>query len=385
MGDRSLTHERAAFGTHSVSEFCDDVFGYLPRVDQRRWADTYVRGLLSTPGRKTVRHMARTLALPASAPQALQHFVTASPWRWEVAQRELARLAASSLSEPVWTSGTVLLEKRGSDSVGVRRHTDASGRRVNCQVAIGLFLADDRTSLPVSWRLLMDDAWCGDPERRRRARVPDSVTPLPAWALALDMVGQVTGPHTPGSVPLVFGPTAAPDVARLARQPALRRRGFIIEVSPDQPLVAVSGPGGPPPGPEATATASAVARRTRLRRRTGGDRPLSAFVRLAAEPGGPAGRQVLRLIAEPSSAEAARRRFWITSLRGAGVETVRRLARRSASTDATVRHMKSDLGLLDFEGRSFPGWHHHMTLASAAFRCRRPARRPGPCVEALSA
>ncbi|MFD7111052.1 IS701 family transposase [Streptomyces microflavus] len=385
MGDRSLAHERPAFGVHSVSGFCDDVFGYLPRVDQRRWADIYVRGLLSTPGRKTVRHMARTLALPASASQALQHFVTASPWNWEAAQRELVRLAASSLSDPVWTSGTVLLEKRGSDSVGVGPHKDPSGRLVNCQVAIGLFLADDRASLPVSWRLLMDDAWCGDPERRRRARVPDSVTPLPAWALALDMVGQVAGPHAPGSAPMVFGLTAARDTARLARQPALRRRGFIIEVSSDQPLVAVSGPGGPPPGPEVTVTASEAARRAGLQHRMGGNRPLSVFVRLAPESGGSAGRQVLRLIAEPSVAEAGHRRFWITSLRDAGAETVRRLARRSVSTDATLRYMKSDLGLLDFEGRSFPGWHHHMTLASAAFHRRRPSRRSGPCVEALSA
>lgn len=101
MGAQPVLREHSAPGRHSVSDFSSHVFGYLQRVDQRRWADTYLRGLLSTPGRKTVRHMARTLALPASAPQALQQFVTASPWNWETAQRELARLAVSALSSPV--------------------------------------------------------------------------------------------------------------------------------------------------------------------------------------------------------------------------------------------------------------------------------------------
>ena len=29
--------------------------------------------------------------------------------------------------------------------------------------------------------------------------------------------------------------------------------------------------------------------------------------------------------------------------------------------------MADRYGLFDFEGRSFPGWHHHVTLVSAAY------------------
>lgn len=32
--------------------------------------------------------------------------------------------------------------------------------------------------------------------------------------------------------------------------------------------------------------------------------------------------------------------------------------------------MGRSLGLLDFEGRSYPGWHHHMALVSAAYAFR---------------
>ncbi|WP_443054281.1 IS701 family transposase [Streptomyces sp. NBC_00683] len=386
MGAQPVLREHSAPGRHSVSDFSSHVFGYLQRVDQRRWADTYLRGLLSTPGRKTVRHMARTLALPASAPQALQQFVTASPWNWETAQRELARLAVSALSSPAWTIGTVLLEKRGRHSVGVRQHTDLpSGRRVNCQIGIGLFLTDDRSSLPVSWRLLMDDAWCGDLERRRRARIPDRLTPLPARALALDMVTQVAGRGVPGSLPLVFGLDAAWDVTHLALQLAFQRRAFVIEVPASQPVIPVSHPDAPAPVVARPVTAEEGARTARSRYRAAGDRPLSMPVRLASRPGAPAGRQVLQLIAEPSKTEAGFHRYWVTSMRGVGAEQVRSLARRSVTTDATLRHMKDDLGLLDFEGRSFPGWHHHMTLASAAFHFRHLDRLPAPVMEVRSA
>lgn len=33
--------------------------------------------------------------------------------------------------------------------------------------------------------------------------------------------------------------------------------------------------------------------------------------------------------------------------------------------------LEEDCGLLDFEGRSYPGWHHHMTLVSAAYTYSR--------------
>lgn len=43
------------------------------------------------------------------------------------------------------------------------------------------------------------------------------------------------------------------------------------------------------------------------------------------------------------------------------------LVRRSARSGAVLGSLADEFGLLDFEGRSFPGWHHHMTLMSAAY------------------
>ena len=43
--------------------------------------------------------------------------------------------------------------------------------------------------------------------------------------------------------------------------------------------------------------------------------------------------------------------------------------------------MKSELGLDHFEGRSYPGWHHHVVLSAVAYaflQSERRRRRTGP-------
>lgn len=58
-------------------------------------------------------------------------------------------------------------------------------------------------------------------------------------------------------------------------------------------------------------------------------------------------------------------RVWLTNLTHARPQTVARLIRH-AGDRAAVAALEEDFGLLDFEGRSYPGWHHHMTMVSAA-------------------
>ena len=50
--------------------------------------------------------------------------------------------------------------------------------------------------------------------------------------------------------------------------------------------------------------------------------------------------------------------------------------RSRAAVRATVAALRERFGVLDFEGRSFPGWHHHMTMASAAYAFRHLPDRP---------
>ncbi|MFG3016115.1 IS701 family transposase [Streptomyces cinerochromogenes] len=363
-------------GHPDLTAYSERVFGHLPRSDQRRWAAVYLRGLLATPGRKSGRRMARVLGLPSAASQSLQQFITSSPWDWESPRRELSRIAADLMPNAVWTTGAVLLRRGGTQSVGLhQRLVPESGRHINCQVGIGLFLTDGLRSVPVHWQLVLNDTWCDDPERRRRARIPHDVTPRPAWALTLDMLAQSAADRVAVSAPLVHSLDHSRDPSRLAAQLHQAGRDFVIEVPAHQPFTAIlPGRDASDPATMRTTTAAGLLEghvRTTPSLRGEDIRLGSATVRFhSPRATSPAARRTLRLVAEIPAARRQPSRFWVTSLREATPQAVHALALRSELTGRTVQRLQNDLGLLDFEGRSYPGWHHHMTLASAAYLYR---------------
>jgi hypothetical protein len=361
----------------STTDFAVDVFGYLPRTDQRQWAHAYLRGLLDTPGKKTVRQMAKAVTSSPGGAQALQQFISASPWDWTTAREMLARKAADALPQHVWTVGTAVEEKRGNHSVGVhRRFVPRLGRTLNCRIGVGLFLTSAAQSIPVDWTLLLDETWTLDEERRRRARIPDDVASRPVWADILHLVDRAAALRLSGAAPLVVDLGVSADVARLTEGLAQRERDFVVEVRPDQPLVMAR-----PDLADATSAvrpAPLTARRLLDRpTRTGRTQPhegirhlnaTSSLVRLAgAHPTSPAAQRTYRLIREQGTDGQQPSRFWITSMPKLRAGDVLALTRRPLRTAAALRELESDFGMLDFEGRSFPGWHHHMTLTSAAY------------------
>ncbi|MBX7550447.1 transposase [Streptomyces sp. NPDC004232] len=362
-------------GPDDLAAYSERVFGRLPRSDQRRWAGVYLSGLLSTPGRKSGSRMAQILGLPSSAAQSLQQFITSSPWDWEAPRRELARIAADVMPHAVWTTAAVLLRRGGTQSVGLQRLAPESGRHVNCQVGIGLFLTDGRQSIPVHWQLVLNDAWCDDPERRRRARIPHDVTPRPVWALTLDMINQAAADRVAVSAPLVYSLDHSRDPSRLVAQLNQTGRDFLIEVAPHQPFTAIlRGSNASEPATMRTSTAAGLLEhhfRSASPTRGQHARLCSVTVQFhSPRATAPAARRALRLVAEIPAARRQSSRFWVTSLRDTPPHVVHTLALRSELTALTVERLQHDLGLLDFEGRTFPGWHHHMTLASAAYLYR---------------
>ncbi|MFF0434057.1 IS701 family transposase [Streptomyces sp. NPDC004327] len=366
-----------------MAEFVETVFGSLPRVDQRRWADVYLRGLLNAPGRKTMKRLARQLPCERSAAQALQQFITSSPWGWSEPRTVLARMAARELPEYAWVTRTVVSEKRGHRSVGVhRRFVPELGATVNCQIGVGLFLASESEAIPVDWRLVLDPVWSGDAELRRLARIPDEAGSGSAWEQALEMAETADLLRRSERAPLVADLTATGDPALLTGALARDRREFLVRVRPDQPVLEAARAMAPsrgiaPPSPVTTAerlfeegtTGQRQVFPARFADGAGPARLSSALVRLpgaaGTAPGG--GGPFHRLLVLSSADGRTPPQYWISALRRRGVREVLSLMRRQQVVQSTVRVLGEDFGLTDFEGRSFPGWHHHMTMVSAAY------------------
>jgi hypothetical protein len=61
---------------------------------------------------------------------------------------------------------------------------------------------------------------------------------------------------------------------------------------------------------------------------------------------------------------------WITNLRRARVPNLVGLVKLGPQVDRDTARLSEECGLQHFEGRSFRGWHHHVTLVSAAHTYR---------------
>jgi SRSO17 transposase len=155
----------------------------FPRSDQVHRFRAYLRGLLEPGVRKNVESIAavagQSLVVEADLAQALQHFVSQSPWdtRRLLSAGRQQSLALRADRGAVWVVQDAAFAKKGQHSVGVmRQYARGVGRKINCQLGVviaqlgprGYFPLVARLYLPVSWlKENQDVASKGIPEEYR--------------------------------------------------------------------------------------------------------------------------------------------------------------------------------------------------------------------------
>src|SRR3990172_1962133 len=170
-----------------LAGFLNEVLAELGRSERRRWGDVYVRGLLSTGGRKAPAPMATGVS--DGNVQAMQQFIGQSPWPGEPLRQRLAqRLLAALQPAAAWIVDDTGFPKKGTHSVAVaRQYSGTLGKIGNCQVAVSLHYATDDAAMPLDFALYLPEEWL-EPDRRREAGIPEDVTFQTKWALALALI-----------------------------------------------------------------------------------------------------------------------------------------------------------------------------------------------------
>ncbi|MFE4455409.1 transposase [Streptomyces sp. NPDC056796] len=131
--------------------------------------------------------------LADSEVQALQQFVSQSPWGPLPVRRRNARRLSEVIRPQVWVIDDVSLPQCGRASAGVaRQYCGALGKRANCQVAVSVHAATGTASCPLDWQLYLPREWTDEPDRCRRAGVPDDVLHPEKWRLALGLLDNVS-------------------------------------------------------------------------------------------------------------------------------------------------------------------------------------------------
>lgn len=347
------------------------VLGTLERGDHQRWANVYLRGLLCAPGRKTISRIAAQEGAAETA-QSLHHFVSKSPWDWERMRAAAARWLEGEIAPRAWVADSLVIPKSGEHSVGVTKgFVPERGRVLSHQRAFGAWLSNGTVSVPVNWELLLGGPWGEDAERRRKAAVPEE-------AVAADPVGTVVGVVRAlrdrwglAPRPLVMDAGELPLAPLLA---ALQEQGlaFVVGVGPTTPVRGLA-PVSPESG-RAVGVGALLNRHRGLRtavhwRTPSGARGASLALRVPVGlPDLPATGDTPALVAvgEWRSARDPDPRVWISNLAGAGTAAGVQLGRLAGPVAEEAATALVERGALDFEGRSYPGWHHHATLVGLA-------------------
>ena len=383
--------------THWLDQF-KDCFGHRAQHVSLR---QYIDGLLGDSARKSMSAMLARVSEPTSY-QAFQHFITHAPWDAEALWKRLRAIT------PVRTGILILDEtsfpKSGPHSVGVaRQYCGAVGKVANCQVAVTAALWAGGRAWPMGVRLYLPAAWTSDVERRTSTRIPAAVGFQEKWRLALTLLRQTRAAGI--TLTAVVADAAYGDNSVLRR--TLHRLGlpYALGVSPTltvfrgtptlrldrtQPPPRNRGGGWPdrdPVGVRALSDALPARAWRRVQWRNGTNPPWEAsFAALRVTPATEWRRRHLApevwLLCERGLGPTGRRRHYLVSLPAtASLPQLVRLAHQRWAIEQHYQDLKSELGLDHFEGRSYPGWQHHMAISAVAYaflQTERMRPRQGP-------
>jgi SRSO17 transposase len=372
-----------------LREYCDFVLGTLSRADQRRWGEVYVRGLLYCEGRRSIKRIAEQVG--GCSDQSLQQFVNQSPWDPHPVRQRLASVLSHWLRPAAWVLEEVAFDKHGQQSAGVERQfVPSQGRVRNCQLGAVAMLASESATVPVDWRLSVPKAWDDDVARRKNAHLPADQRHQPYWRYQVEMLDDLSGDWGVPLAPVLVDARCCKAPEQLVAELENRGLEYLVRLSSEftarhrMALDARRVDNGRP----------RIDQRS-VRRFTVVWQPpaLTHYVRsqFAAVPAhlpvpveqpAAAARQVtLRrtLLMEWRLGGATPRGYWLTNMNDRSVAELASLVKIGPRARYDLDELTGSVGLGHHEGRSFGGWHHHVTLVSVAqtFRVLESMCPPG--------
>jgi SRSO17 transposase len=289
-----------------------------------------------------------------------------------------------------------------------RQYTGTAGKVTNCQIAVSVHAVTDTCSAPLDWRLFLPESWddtlASDPataaeiaKRRKQCGIADDQRHRRKWELVLDMLDeQALRGHTP---PVLVGDAGYGDATEFRLGLAERGVSYVVAVKDTtsaypgaaMPVHPVYSGMGRPPKPRYKGDAASLrdlaltAGRSALRRvtwrqgtkKTTGNPTAKMRSRFLAVRVRPANRNIPHaedgslpecwLLAEWPPGQPKPTDYWLSDLPvDTPIKTLVRLAKIRWRIEHDYRELKTGLGLTHFEGRSWTGWHRHVTMVTAA-------------------
>jgi len=332
------------------------------RRDLRVHSANYLRGLISRVERKNGWQLAEEL--DERTPTNLQHFVARSRWNADEVRDDLREYVVEHLGSK---NGVLIVDetgflKKGEKSVGVKRqYSGTAGRIENCQIGVFLAYRSDAGHALIDRSLYLPKEWAADAARRAEAKVPESVTFATKPALAREMLKRTLDAGVPAqwvTADEVYGSDS-----KFRRFCESRGLGYVVAIS-SQTHLFLNG------------------RRTRVDEHVQ-QMPKRVWRQLSCGPGLKGERLydwafvswpnpeddsftrgflVRRSLSDPDDLAY----FFTNAPKRTPLKTIVRIAGSRWAVEECFEQAKQEVGLDEYEVRSWVGWHRHITLSMLA-------------------
>jgi SRSO17 transposase len=186
-GDLSLLSQAA----EALAEVQARIGPRFRRSEARSRARRFLEGLLAPVERKNGWQLAE--ALGERGPRGIQRLLSEADWDQDAVRDDLRAYVLAHLGAD---RGILVVDetgflKKGKKSVGVaRQYSGTAGRRENCQIGVFLLYASPQGAAFLDRELYLPEEWTKDPVRCREAGIPEAVAFATKGILAQRMLAR---------------------------------------------------------------------------------------------------------------------------------------------------------------------------------------------------
>ncbi len=351
-------------GAQALAELSVRIGTRFGRAEVRKRVGPYLRGLLTSVERKNGWQMAEELGDPDA--HGVQRLLAEADWDEEAVRDDLRAYVIEHLGE---AGGILVVDetgflKKGKKSAGVaRQYSGTAGRRENSQVGVFLLYASSKGSAFIDRALYLPEEWTTNRVRCREAGIPDEVEFATKGELAKRMLARAFAADVPAE--WVVGDTVyGYDELRIWLDE--QKKNYVLAV-PETHMVWVQGRQQPvgllaallPAESWVVLSAGEGSKGPRLYE--------WAWLQLPDETDGPLERARFLLIRRSLADPAKRAYYRVAGPAQTTLPEVVGVAGSRWKIEEGYEQAKGEVGLDQYEVRTWRAWYRYMTLALLAY------------------
>jgi SRSO17 transposase len=318
-------------------------------------------GLLSPVERKNGWQLAEQLH--ERGPHGVQRLLNAADWDADAVRDDLRAYVVDHLGDPhaVLIVDETGFLKKGTKSAGVaRQYSGTAGRRENCQVGVFLAYASRQGCAFLDRALYLPEEWAADPARRAEAAIPRTVSFATKGRLARDMLQRAFAAQVPAA--WVVGDTVYGH-DDLRRWLDAQERNYVLAV----PCTHGVWTQGQQVEAQALVDQVPAASWSRLSAGDGSQGPRwYDWVCFALPYDQPPGRAQWLLVRRSVSDPTDRAYYRVAGPAHTSVQEMVEVVGRRWAIEIGFEQAKAEVGLDQYEVRTWTAWHRHITLVLLA-------------------